>query len=119
MHVRIAVVLVLAAGFLEPSLAEDRNKNGWQPERGLAKPILLELPLKETDTPLFPFLGDFDGDGKQDLLLGAPGGGEKGHLLNENGRLQVFLNVGTNAMPRLAPPRAFDEWTASSDIPRG
>jgi hypothetical protein len=119
MHLRMAFLLVLAAGFITPALTKDRNKEGRQDETDLAKPILLELPLKETDTPLFPFVGDFDGDGRQDFLLGAPGGGEKGPLLNEDGRLRVFLNVGTKTKPRLAAPRGFDKWTPTSDIPRG
>jgi len=118
MQLRVAFGLVLATSVLAPVPGVDRKK-GRQIEGALAKPISLELPCMATETPCFPFVGDFDGDGREDLLLGAPGGGEKGNLLSEDGRLQIFRNVGTNAKPRLSTPDGFNKWAPNSDIPRG
>jgi hypothetical protein len=38
-----------------------------------------------------PFVGDIDGDGVRDLLVGQ----------YDEGRLRIYRNVGTNAEPRL------------------
>src|SRR5260370_15963479 len=104
-----------------PALAENRKKR--PPVQGrLAKPVLLKAdqPLvREGRTPLCPFVGDFYGEGRQDLLLGAPGGGEKDVMGNEDGRLQVFMNVGDHAKARLAAPRWFDEIVPTGLIPKG
>ena len=40
---------------------------------------------------LFPTFGDYDGDGKTDLLVGVNGDDQKGE-----GRLLIYLNRGTN-----------------------
>ena len=46
-----------------------------------------------------PFVGDFDGDGRKDLLVGE----------YYKGRLRIYRNVGTNAKPR------FDGFTVFQD----
>ena len=57
----------------------------------------------------YPFAGDFDGDGRQDLLLGD----------RERGRLRVYRNVGTDAAPRLTAPVWFDELVPDGKVPYG
>ncbi|MHC4841667.1 MAG: hypothetical protein ACYTDT_12080 [Planctomycetota bacterium] len=52
-----------------------------------------------------PALMDFDGDGKQDLLVGQFG----------EGKLRVYKNVGTNKAPRYD---GFEWLKAGSDIAR-
>jgi hypothetical protein len=61
---------------------------------------------------LIPSLGDADGDGVTDLLVGA------GHDdQTSEGRLLVLRNGGTDAHPDYAPPRWFDELVPTGRIP--
>jgi hypothetical protein len=63
-----------------------------------AGPFLPPVPLQADGKPLdvqreghsAPFVGDFDGDGKRDLLVGQ----------YDEGRLRIYRNVGTDAKPR-------------------
>jgi len=57
----------------------------------------------------YPFVGDIDGDGLPDLLLGD----------RDRGRLRVFRNVGTSAAPQLAAPVWFDEMVPTGKVPEG
>src|SRR5262245_56784597 len=75
----------------------------------LGKPVPLEVdgqPLTAWGTP---FVGDFDGDGLPDLLLGE----------GQAGRLQVYRNVGTKTVPRLSGPQWFDDLVPTGRIPKG
>ena len=56
----------------------------------------------------FPYVGDFDGDGINDLLVGKYGG-----------QLRVYRNTGTNAKPVLAKPVWFDDANPTGRIPSG
>ena len=61
----------------------------------LAKPVRLKAGGEIIDTGKHiahagPLLCDYDGDGKQDLLVG-----------NFKGHIQVYRNVGTNTRPKL------------------
>src|SRR5262245_44059090 len=58
----------------------------------LGKPVPVEVDGKPLATWGTPFVGDFDGDGLPDLLLGY----------GQDGRLQVYRNIGTKAVPRLS-----------------
>lgn len=66
-----------------------------EPQRSLAADLAPPVPIMAADEPLevegfaAPFLGDFDGDGVKDLLVG------QFHL----GRLRIYRNTGTNARP--------------------
>jgi hypothetical protein len=70
---------------------------------------------------LYPTFGDFDGDGKIDLLVGVRGDKERafqGKTWRE-GRLLVYLNRGTNAAPLYAKPLRFDDLVPNGRIPFG
>ena len=56
-----------------------------------------------------PFVVDFDGDGKRDLLVGQFGGG----------KLRVYANVGTNEAPRFEGFSVFRAGEAEGTIPSG
>lgn len=60
----------------------------------LMPPVLLQAGGKPIDVERVghaaPFVGDFDGDGVMDLLVGQ----------FDEGRLRVYRNLGTNAKPR-------------------
>jgi len=81
----------------------------------LTEPVLVEAgdkPLLQQSRRYaleYPFVGDIDGDGFDDLLLGD----------HERGRLRVFRNVGTARAPRLAAPVWFDEMVPTGNIPKG
>ncbi len=62
----------------------------------LAQPVRLEAGGEPIEVGGFaaPFVGDFNGDGKQDLLVGQ----------FDFGRMRIYRNVGSNAEP------AFDEF---------
>jgi hypothetical protein len=79
---------------------------------GLASPVRLEAAGKLIDTEVghsAPFVGDFDGDGVQDLLVGQFGGGS----------LWFYRNEGTNAEPRLAAGTKFKEGSRDGCVPAG
>ena len=83
----------------------------------LAKPVPIEVdgkPLVRERGGLFPFVGDFYGDGRLALLLGYGGGG-----ICDEGRLLVYRNVGTKVNPRLDAPQWFDEMVPTGRIPGG
>src|SRR5437660_7929842 len=64
------------------------------PANELLPPVRLEAAGKPIDTAVghaAPFVGDFDGDGVQDLLVGQFG----------EGILWIYNNVGSNAQPSL------------------
>lgn len=61
----------------------------------LAQPVLVTADGLPIDVEGFaaPFVGDFDEDGTNDLLVGQC----------QAGRLRIYRNVGTNARPKFAP----------------
>lgn len=68
------------------------------PAEELAQPVKIEAGGEPIDVDVghaAPFFGDFDGDGRPDLLVGQFGGG----------KLRVYRNVGTAEAPR------FDDFT--------
>ena len=81
-----ATLLTLVMGMM--TAADDKTV------RELAPPVRLEAAGKPIDTDIghaAPFVGDFDGDGVRDLLVGQFG----------DGILWIYRNVGTNASPKL------------------
>ena len=64
-----------------------------------------DKPIDVTTGHASPYIYDFDGDGKRDLLVGEFGSGTyRGETTSKsslaNARLRVYLNVGSNAAPR-------------------
>jgi hypothetical protein len=82
------------------------------PSRQLMPPTRLEAAGKPIDTAVghaAPFVGDFDGDGVRDLLVGQFG----------SGILWVFKNTGTNAAPKLAAGVKFKDGADTGRVPTG
>ena len=80
--------------------------------RDLAPPVRLEAAGKVIDTEVghaAPCVGDFDGDGVPDLLVGQFG----------EGILWVYRNEGTAAKPKLAAGKQFMEGKKDYRVPTG
>jgi hypothetical protein len=56
-----------------------------------------------------PFVGDFDGDGVLDLLVGQ----------YYEGRLRIYRNIGTNARPKFEGYTWFEAGGAVARVPEG
>jgi hypothetical protein len=83
----------------------------------LSGPVPVEVagkPLMRERGGLFPFVGDFYGDGRPALLLGY--GGDTMYV---EGRLLVYRNVGVKTNPRLGAPQWFDDKVPTGRIPKG
>jgi hypothetical protein len=77
-----------------------------------APPVRLEAAGKPIDTDVghaAPLVVDFDGDGKNDLLVGQFG----------DGILWFYKNVGTNAQPRYAAGVKFKAGEKEGRVPTG
>jgi len=79
-------------------------------------PLLLPVRLEANSVPIdteighaAPFVGDFDDDGVNDLLVGQFGGG----------LLWICRNEGTNAAPKLAKPVKWKEGKPEATVPTG
>jgi hypothetical protein len=82
------------------------------PADELAPPVRLEAAGKVIDTEIghaAPFVGDFDGDGVADLLVGQFG----------QGILWIYRNEGTTTHPKLAAGVKFKEGKADGRVPTG
>lgn len=85
---------------------------GGEPARELAPPVRLEAAGKVIDTDVghaAPFVGDFDGDGTADLLVGQFG----------EGLLWIYRNEGTKTQPRLAAGVKFKDGRKDGRVPTG
>ena len=66
------------------------------------------------DDNSFPWVGDFNGDGKLALLIGQGGGGKA-----DGGHLRIYRNLGGKAEPRLAEPIWFHDQVPTGITPLG
>ena len=101
----MSIPLVLALTALMPPPG-----GGQSPE--LLRPVRLEAAGKPIDTAIghaAPFVGDFDGDGVPDLLVGQFG----------EGILWIYRNEGTSARPKLAAGVKFKDGKADGRVPTG
>src|SRR5262249_55178983 len=89
----------------------------------LAAPVAVSVggvPIDRADYDLgkndnsFPWVGDFDGDGKLDLLVGQ---GHRGK--SDGGYLRIYRNLGGKAEPRLAEPVWFHDQVPTGVTPIG
>jgi len=76
----------------------------------LAPPVRITAGGRPIEVEGFaaPFVGDFDGDGKNDLLVGQ-------YIL---GRLRIYRNVGTNARPKFDTFEWFKAGGRIAGVPR-
>ena len=82
------------------------------PADELLPPVRLEAAGKVIDTAVghaAPFVGDFDGDGVNDLLVGQFG----------EGILWIYRNEGTTAHPKLAAGKKFKDGNPDGRVPTG
>lgn len=86
---------------------------GSDPAAELLPPVRIEAAGQPIDTPKIghsaPFVGDWDGDGVRDLLVGQFDGGV----------LWIFRNEGTDAQPRLAAGVKFKDGSEDGRVPTG
>src|SRR5437867_5354289 len=90
--------------------ATQPNTTGLAPE--LSPPVRIEAAGKPIDTAVghaAPFVGDFDGDGVRDLLVGQFG----------EGILWVYRNQGTNQQFKLAAGAKFKDGKKDGRVPTG
>lgn len=83
-----------------------------KPANELGPPVRLSAAGKIIDTEIghaAPFYGDFDGDGKADLLVGQFG----------EGILRVYRNQGSSGHPQLAAGLKFKGESKEGRVPTG
>jgi hypothetical protein len=99
------------SAFVAMALAQPSGEAGrLSPD--LAPPVRIEAGGKPIDTDIghaAPFVGDFDGDGVNDLLVGQFGGGT----------LWVFRNEGSNSAPKYAKGVKFQAGGKDGTVPTG
>jgi hypothetical protein len=82
------------------------------PAAELAPPVRIEAAGKPIDTEVghaAPYVGDFDGDKVNDLLVGQFG----------DGILWIYRNKGTSAHPKLAAGVKFQDGREEGRVPTG
>jgi FG-GAP repeat len=105
---RIVSAILLLAGMALLAAAPRQSADAVAEELAAAVPVEADgQPIVIDDFLVFPAVGDLDGDGRKDLLVGQ----------QKDGRLRVFRNVGTDARPVFGKPAWFDETVPDGRIP--
>jgi hypothetical protein len=121
MHALAATASYVGLGLCVPAAAGDAAD--------LAAPVAVSVggvPIDRADNNnfdlgndnSFPWVGDFDGDGQLDLLVGQGHRG-KVDLKWEGGHLRIYRNQGGKAEPRLAEPIWFHDQVPTGTTPLG
>ena len=81
-----------------------------------------DKPIDVTTGHAAPYMYDFNGDGKRDLLVGEFGSGTyRGETTSKsslaNARLRVYLNKGSNASPRYDGFKYFQADGENASVP--
>jgi VCBS repeat protein len=102
--------LILAALAAAPAGSAPADQ---RPDPELSPPVRIEAAGKPIETGSIghaaPFVADFDGDGKPDLLVGQ----------FEGGKLTIYRNEGTARQPRLASGQPFKAGADLGVVPAG
>src|SRR5262249_42265696 len=111
----VAAVSCVGLGLRVPAAAGDAAD--------LAAPVAVSVggvPIDGADEDWHssPWVGDFDGDGKLDLLVGQGHGKFEGGKW-QGGRLRIYRNLGGKAEPRLAEPVWFHDKVPTGTTPYG
>ncbi len=100
------IVITIGSTLLSGASASAAGASEFEP------PVRLEAAGKPIDVEIghaAPYVYDFDGDGKRDLLVGQFGGG----------KLRIYRNEGTNAAPTYGEPQWFMAGDAVATVPAG
>jgi len=116
---RAAVVLlgVLTAGL--PSGRAQEKSDLASPFAVRAGGSLIDFRPDKHDNA-FPWFGDFDGDGKPDLLVGQRTFlAGRDQAKGPGGRLRIYKNTGAKGAPQFGDPVWFDDLVPTGRIPDG
>jgi FG-GAP repeat len=116
-HAAVMLLGLLAAGL--PAGRAQEKPDLASPFAVQAGGVLIEARPNEHDNA-FPWFGDFDGDGKPDLLVGQRTFlAGRDQAKGPGGRLRIYKNTGAKGAPQFGDPVWFDDQVPTGRIPDG